>query len=164
MTTMMSAILSDALMTGPPSRAVSDEARYINDQAIENWRSAQETQVLGNAELFDDLEELADECGEADWDGYGAAAISREAINGADGFLRSLPAIAHRPTLGAEPDGQVTFEWHTSPKRTLSVSVGQDGMLHYSALIGSSRYFGTEPFLGDCPNVILQLVQRVRQA
>ncbi len=160
----MAASLCCSLLTGTPSPAVSGEAQYISDQADANWRLIQGTRAWGNADLFDDLRELADEYGEADWDGYGAVAVSREAIEGAKDFLRSLPVGIYRPTLGAEPDGHVTFEWHVSPKRTLSVSVSQDGMLHYSALIGSSRLFGTEPFLGDCPRTILRLVQRVRQA
>ena len=160
----MTATFSGSLLTGILSQAVSGEAQYISDKADANWRSFQGTRTWGNADLFDDLGELADEYGEADWDGYGAVAVSREAIEGAKVFLRSLPVGTYRPTLGAEPDGHVTFEWHVSPKRTLSVSVSQDGMLHYSALIGSIRHFGTEPFLGDCPRTILGLVQRVRQA
>ena len=78
-------------------------------------------------------------------------------------FMRKLPHGIHRPALGAEPDGHVTFEWHVTPERTLSVSVIPEGELHYSALISLCRRAGTEPFLGQCPDVIIELVQRVLQ-
>ncbi len=158
----MAASLSCSLFAGTPSSAVSDEAQFIDHQVDASWRSFQESRTLGNVDLFEDLEELAAECGEPDWDGYGAVPINPEAVRVAQRFLRSLPVGAHRPTVGVEPDGHVTFEWHVAPKQTLSVSVSPDGMLHYSAAIGSSRSFGTEPFLGECPEAILDLVQRIQ--
>lgn len=114
-------------------------------------------------EQHHDLEELARECAAAGWDGYAAAAVAPTTIREANRFLRSLPEGSPRPTLSAEPDGQISVEWHASPKRTLSVSVTPDGDLHYAALIGTSRHFGTVPFLGECPEVIANLIQRIEQ-
>ena len=64
------------------------------------------------------------------------------------------------PSVGAEPDGQITFEWYQSQRRILSVSVSQEGDLHYAALLGYSRRYGTEPFFGEIPADILKLVHR----
>jgi hypothetical protein len=139
----------------------SDEADYINKQDEANWTAFQRSRFLGDRDLFEELAELAEECQEPNWDGYGADAIDDDAVREAGRFLRGLPMGFPRPSLGVEPDGHVTFEWHASPRRTLSVSISPDGMLHYSALIGTSRRFGTEPFLGQCPTVILDLARRV---
>jgi len=49
--------------------------------------------------------------------------------------------------VGAESDGHITFEWYTSPRHILSISVSPDGKLHYAALIGSRKAYGTEDFL-----------------
>ena len=156
--------LSYPVLAGNPQPAVSQEAQFIKKSVESTWQSFQETRTLGCADLFDDLELVAEECREADWDSYGAAPVLHETIFEAEQFLRSIPAGTPRPTLAAEPDGHVTFEWYVSPKRTLSVSISPEGELHYSAVIGSSRRFGTEPFFGEFPNLILKLVQRVLQA
>lgn len=160
----MAATLSYSLLAGPAFPGVSTAAQFINDQVEAGWLALQRSRALGNIDLYDDLAELAVECAEPDWDGYGAVAVSAETLQEAQRFLRSLPASKVRPTLGAEPDGHVTCEWHISPRRTLSVSISPDGTLHYSATIGASRSFGTEPFLGECPPAILDLVQRIRLA
>jgi hypothetical protein len=164
MSKTMAATLSCSLVTGIPGPAASGEAEYILDKVEENWRSFQGTRTFGSADLFNDLAELAEECGEPDWDGYGALPVAPDTVVEAERFLRSIPAGAPPPTIGAEPDGHVTFEWHASPKRTLSVSISPEGELHYAALIGSSRHFGTVPFLGDCPDTIVNLVEQVLQS
>jgi hypothetical protein len=161
--TMTTATLSYSLLAVVLPVGVSGEAEYIQREVEANWRMLQETQSLGSADLFDDLEELADECGEADWDGYGAMPVEAETIEEAKRFARTLPTAVARPTVAAEPDGQVAFEWHVAPARTLSVSISAEGELHYSALIGTSRHYGTEPFLGECPRSILDLIERVHQ-
>jgi hypothetical protein len=96
-----------------------------------------------------------------DWDGHGASPISRATYQQAYRVLEAIPDSFPLPTFGAEPDGQLTLEWHHSAYRTLSISVSPDGELHYAALIGASRAYGTEPFLGQLPEVLLPLIQRV---
>jgi hypothetical protein len=70
---------------------------------------------------------------------------------------KSLPA----PSIGAEPDGVLTMEWHCSERRTLSVSVSSGEELHFAGLFGSNRVYGTETFPGQIPKPILDLVRRV---
>jgi hypothetical protein len=79
-------------------------------------------------------------------------------------LLESLPLGFPAPSIGAEPDGQLTLEWHRSPRRTLSVSVDGDGNLHYAALLGPNRAYGTEAFFGEFPDAIRQLVWKVYSA
>jgi hypothetical protein len=164
MNTYMVATLAYSLSAGTPSLGVSGEALYIGTRSAQTWDQLQRSVSLGNASLFDELEALSEECGQADWDGYGAVGITRETIAQAERVLRSLPLGTSRPSIGAESDGQVTLEWHAAPNRTLSVSVSSDGSLHYAALLGSARQFGTEAFVGQFPRNILALVRRVQQA
>ena len=109
---------------------------------------------------IEELHDIADECGTTGWDGYGAEPVGQETIRQAERFLNALPLGVAAPSVGAEPDGQITFEWYQSPRRILSVSVSREGDLHYAALLGYSRRYGTEAFFGEMPSEILRLVHR----
>lgn len=96
------------------------------------------------------------------WDGYDAEPVSQSTFAQACAFLNALPRDIVMPSVGAEPDGDLTFEWYVSPRRVLSVSIGQGEELHYAALLGKvSRQSGTEPFLGEVPPEIVRLIHRV---
>ena len=79
-------------------------------------------------------------------------------------FLGALPLGIAAPSVGAEPDGHLTLEWYRSPRRLLSVSVSPERDLHYAALLGPSKAYGTEAFFGDVPRTILDLIHRVQAA
>lgn len=162
--TVAATTISYSLLTGVPSAAVSNEARFINTESNKDLQKLQQSETLGSPELFDDLNCLAEECAQPNWDGYDAAPITARTVDEASRFLSSMPIGAHRPSISAEPDGHISFEWHASSRRTLSVSIAPEGLLHYSALIGSSRHFGTEPFLGQFPRTLRELIRRIQQA
>lgn len=146
-----------------PTRGASDEAHFIARESEEGRRRLREAQSLdlGADRAFEELFVVARECRSANWDGYGALAIAPEAFTHACRFLGALPLGIFAPTVGAEPDGHVTFEWHRSSRRTLSVSVSPEGDLHYAALLGPSKAYGTEPFFGETPPRILDLIRQV---
>ena len=109
-------------------------------------------------------EELAnvwEECREPNWDGYDALPVTWETHNNVERFLLALPFGIPTPSIGAEPDGHITLEWHHSRRRTLSVSISPNDELHYAALLGPGRTCGTEPFFGEIPKAILDLIGRV---
>jgi hypothetical protein len=59
----------------------------------------------------------------------------------------------------------LTLEWHSSPRRTLSVSITPEGDLHYAALLGPrKKAYGTEPFFDEVPKAILDLIGQVAPA
>jgi hypothetical protein len=111
-------------------------------------------------DVLEELLKTFEECRQPNWDGYGAQSVREETYHLAHQFLTALPLSTPVPSIGAEPDGQITVEWYRSPQRTLSVSISPDGDLHYAALLGSAKTCGTEPFVGDVPKVISDLIHR----
>jgi hypothetical protein len=112
-------------------------------------------------DVFEELATVAEECRLPNWDGYQAAPVSQDSVRNAHRVLDALPSGMPAPTVSVEPDGHVTLEWHRSPRRTLSISVGPDGDLHYAALLDRRKAYGTEPFVGEVPRVILGLIQKI---
>lgn len=152
--------------TAVTSSGASETAGFVAEQ-IQKWRrQLQDSYALGQQAKgsLTELYQVFDECRQANWDGYGAAPVSARAFQLASEFLEALPLGTSAPSIGAEPDGHLTLEWHRSPRRTLSVSVSPDGELHYAALIGTSKHYGTEPFYGEVPKTIAELIQLVVSA
>lgn len=145
------------------STGMSGTAEFIAQQIREWRRQLQDSYTLGQQAKgsFNELCQIFEECSHADWDGYGAMPVAADTFRFAWGFLEALPFGMPAPSIGAEPDGHITFEWHLSPHRTLSISISPDGELHYAALVGASKHYGTEPFYGDAPETIVNLAYRV---
>src|SRR4030095_2307577 len=74
-------------------------------------------------DVFEELLKTFEECRQPNWDGYEAQPVREETYRLAHRFLASLPLSIPVPSISAEPDGQITVEWHRSPQRTLSVSI-----------------------------------------
>jgi hypothetical protein len=159
--TAMVATVSGSLLTGTPSAAVGAEAVYIRKVSQKAWQAWQTSNTFGYSDLLSDLAEMAEQCSVPDWDGQGAAPVRPETVLETIRFIQALPLGTARPTIGSDPDGQITLEWYESPRSAFSVSVNPAGELHYAALLGSRRQYGTEPFLGEVPTVILDLIRRV---
>ena len=132
------------------AKAVENLGRYIHN-------SYSGAEPLIRSDLF----ELIQECGEPDWDGYDAAPVSRDSILAARKFLLSLPLGTKLPAVGLLPSGNVTLEWYHSRRRSLTISFSPDSDIHYAALLGAGRQSGTEPFYGEVPSTILNLLERI---
>lgn len=146
-----------------PSYATSDTARFVASQIEESWQQLQKSYAFGMSGkgVFGELYRTLEECREPNWDGYGALPVIDSTYHLAQKFLEALPLGTQAPSICAEPDGHLTVEWYRSPRRTLSVSISPDGFLHYAALIGSATAYGTEPFFGEAPKAIVELIHRV---
>ena len=108
------------------------------------------------------LYELAAECAEADWDGYGAEAVSQSAAVRSAHFIRRLPEDLPLPEISVEPDGEIVLDWSPTPTQTFSVSIGTadrmacawvNGTEHGHAVVSSNN--------GEIPSHILQEIQRI---
>jgi hypothetical protein len=160
---LRTADLVTSSFSGISTRGASGAARYVAEEFAKGRDQLQNSYSLGltSKGVFDDLCTIAEECSSADWDGYGAEPVVQDTYQWAYRFLEALPLGIPAPTIGAEPDGDITVEWYRAPHRTLSVSITPEGDLHYAALIGVSKAYGTEPFFGDIPALILDLLGRV---
>ena len=107
------------------------------------------------------LENVLAECRYVDWDGHGAAAVSPDAYQAAKRFIGTLPPGIPQPALSADPDGCVTFEWRSLPRKLALVSVHPDFQLDFAAIFGTSRVYGSEPFFDQLPDGIENLVRRI---
>lgn len=145
------------------TRGESDAARFVAEQARKTWQQVKSSHTFGAGVegALDELSEIAETCAQPNWDGHSAAPISIETYRQAYRFLECLPLGFHAPSVGIEPDGQVTFEWYRNPRRTVTVSISELGELHYAALIGRNQAYGTEAFIGQIPRAIIELVHRI---
>lgn len=148
---------------GSMSRGAGPVSGFVAEQYENGIQELQKSYTLGQLAKgsLNDLICVYEECMNADWDGYGALPVSIDAIEPAARLLLALPLGTPAPSIGAEPDGHITLEWYKSPRQTLSVSVSPDGQLHFAALMGASKQYGTEPFYGNMPQAILDLIYRV---
>ncbi|HAD04661.1 MAG: hypothetical protein A2091_00545 [Desulfuromonadales bacterium GWD2_61_12] len=142
-----------------PSRGSSDAARYVSQQTESGLNHLKDSHAFGVP--INELWEVFANCRAANWDGYQAEPVEYPTLQMATQFLKALPLGTAAPSIGAEPDGHLTMEWYRSPRRTLSVSISPEGELHYASLHGASRVYGTEPFFGDTPESIMDLIKRV---
>lgn len=155
-------IIPMAINAGPwtlPSQGRSSAARYASEEAEGGLNRLRNSVVYSMP--FEDVSQTYVDCNNVGWDGYNAQPVTAASRLFAMMLLRSLPLGVAPPEVSAEPDGELTLEWSRSPRRTLSVSISPKGELHYAALIGTSRNFGSEPFFGDIPTPIITLIHRV---
>jgi hypothetical protein len=148
------------------AHGASTEAQFVAERANEARRHLYESNALGlqKREVFEELCAVTEECRTRNWDGYGADPVLDDAYQLAYRFLEALPPGTPAPSVGAEPDGHLTLEWYRSPHHTLSVSVSPEGDLHYAALVGPNKAYGTEAFFWDVPKAILDLIHRLHAA
>ncbi|MDD2676380.1 MAG: hypothetical protein PHP75_02790 [Methylacidiphilaceae bacterium] len=142
---------------------VSPEARFIEERLAESRSNLQDSVSLGRRAVKEALYTIAEECRDSNWDGYGGEPILDATYSLAYCFLEALPLGSPMPAVGTEPDGQITFEWHRSARWTLSVSIDLEGRLHYSALLGASKEHGEEPFFGEIPDRIVEIIGRLER-
>jgi len=138
----------------------SDEARWVEREALKGRRRLYTSYSLGTLTpgVMDELNSIAAQCQRPNWDAQGASPLTPESLDLARRFLMALPLGVFLPTLGAEPDGEVTAEWYRSPRYVLSISFGPKGDLHYASLLGLRKAYGSEPFFGMVPERILGII------
>ena len=150
--------MSPAVLT----RGRSDAADFVLGLANRERQHMHASHALGvDDAVYSELMTVWEECRRPNWDGLGAVAVTWETVETARRFLESLPLGMSPTSIGAEPDGDVTIEWYSSPRRTVSVSATADGELHYAGLFGPNRAYGTESFLDEAPAAIVSLIRRV---
>jgi hypothetical protein len=159
-------ILADSQASAFPqtmTKAESQDGAEVDKANREQFGVLEETHTVGDVlkEFEEEFLKIAKECSHENWDGYSALPLSRDTIETAWRLAHVIPLGLFKPSVGAEPDGHMTLDWRTGSRRTLSISVDSAGNLHYSALIGPERHFGTESFVGVVPGRLLELMYAI---
>jgi hypothetical protein len=150
-----------SVQAGEITGGMSDAARFIEQR--ENQRRAE--LLISAGGMDSPLNSVQNELitsSEPNWNGYDAAPVKPNSIRDSLRLVQVIPLGIPAPSIGAEPDGDITFEWYAAPRKTLSVSVDDCGNLHYAALLGPDRAFGTEAFVGILPRRILDLIYQIK--
>lgn len=142
----------------PITPSATGYSERIDDAARRPCRELR-TSTLGHRESLEELWDVWQECRQPNWDGYDAIPVEQDTYSATYELIESFPLGFPRPSIGAEPDGQLTLEWHNSPWRTLSVSVDPSGYLHYAGLFGPNKRYGTLTFFSCVPEELLRLIR-----
>jgi hypothetical protein len=111
--------------------------------------------------IYDQLRAVWEECKTANWDGNGAFPVLEETSKNACSFVDSLPLGCTLPSVGVEPDGHLTLEWHRDVRWTFSISISPEGVIYYAALFNNEVTSGSEKFSGSISKAVLNLIQKV---
>jgi hypothetical protein len=106
--------------------------------------------------------ELASECQETDWDGYGAEPVDDRALNLAQEIIFSLPEGVALPECAIDPDGCVSLDWMPTRHRTFTLSAGTSSRLPYAWVDGTDRGHAVGRFQdGKLSSRILSEIKRI---
>lgn len=113
-------------------------------------------------EMHSTLVEIYRECSRADWDGYGADAITESAYEEAKKIIdvlssSSIPA----PEIVAEPSGEIGFEWRREKGKVFVISVSGKHRITYAGIFAGNKVHGSEYFEDTLPFAIRQHLRRL---
>lgn len=107
--------------------------------------------------MVDELDDIFEECSQANWDGYGAKRVYRSLRKTVERFLDALPSSIPDPELSPDPDGEISLDWCYDKDKAFSISIGRRE-LTYAVLDGERRSRGVEIFEDEIPeSIIIQL-------
>ena len=124
-------------------------------------QSSSQTIDIGKQPVYDELIQTWQECNKPNWDGDGALPINEETLTHTRRLIDALPVSYELPSIGVEPDGEITLEWYRSSKWVFSVSVGPGSILTYAALFDDSNHRGAMRFSDTVPEIMMTLIQKV---
>ncbi|HLF09904.1 MAG TPA: hypothetical protein VJA26_01725, partial [Gammaproteobacteria bacterium] len=92
-------------------------------------------------------------------DGYQAKPITQATCGRVAAFLDNLPSWMSAPEIVPEADGEIAIEWYRAKDQTFSISVAENGPLHYAGLFGrDEEVHGVEPFADSVPIRLLAFI------
>lgn len=143
----------------------SSETASPDPVGVTEFEASQQVSLLPHIYAQQELLEVYRNCAEIDWDGYGAKSVAPLTLLQAKRFLAALPSTVPAPEVGADPDGDISFEWCSAPRWVFSVSVNSCGDLVYAGLFGErEKHHGVMEFTGSLPHEILAYIMRTQSA
>ena len=110
-------------------------------------------------QLYDLAMEIGSECSAPGWDGYRGAQIQTKAVIQTLKLISQLPDSSPRPELVPSPEGHISFEWHGSKGRVLSVSPKKELLIWASVLGPDDTAYGRSPARKCWPESILTILR-----
>lgn len=103
-----------------------------------------------------EIKNIETEYGKENWDGFGAAPISKETIGYASEFVRLLYRLQAKddlgPTIGPEEDGTICLLWELSEWHSLVIDISGSGFVNFAWGYGATiSIHGRLPI--DPPNI-----------
>lgn len=86
---------------------------------------------------------------------------SPEALGRALDLLAALPPSVPLPNVVVESESELGLDWDEGSRRVISLTVRDNPMVGYSALIGAEPLYGRVPFVGEVPETIRFLLGRL---
>jgi hypothetical protein len=124
-------------------------------------RYSEQSATFSKQYVYNELINIWNDCKTPNWDGDNAYPVEPATFRNTHAFIEALPLGSPLPSIGVEPDGHLTLEWYRHPRWTLSISISPTGQIFYAALLGHSDPRGSEIFVDEVPQLILDLIQRV---
>ena len=110
-----------------------------------------------------DIEQLAVNCQNDNWDGEGADRVSSETVKIAREFIGQLCEETPLSDLyiDATPHGSISFEWVPAEQVMLDVLILPSGEIAYAYLIRGDEGSGRDQWQGTIPKSIVEAVDKV---
>ncbi|MDO9319335.1 MAG: hypothetical protein Q7V56_14185 [Gammaproteobacteria bacterium] len=150
----------------PKTPGFSEQAAKTRNRAADAQQHLAESAYACNPRRkFDEnIQTILSECGSKNWDGYGAEAISREALLNAIHFYHEkLQSDVPYPELTPEPDGEVALEWYGHGGSSCSISFSEKNYVSFASVIKGSRVRGAAEASDINVRVIKELISKTVQ-
>lgn len=88
---------------------------------------------------------------------------SPESIGRTIDLLNLLPSTVPLPDVVVESESEIGLDWDEGVRRVVSLTVRDNPMVGFSALLGAEPLYGHTPFAGEVPRTIQFLLRRLYQ-
>ena len=102
----------------------------------------------------DHFDRALEECGQPDWDGYGALPARQELIPRALEVAKMCPPELGVPDCSFDADGSPYLEWSQGADRILTLIIEPEDELIYAGRIDGTSFSGSCPVSGDLPKEV----------
>jgi hypothetical protein len=155
-----------SFLTQPSSEGIDHSSsrkivRNIRKEIAKLWGSESITFGRPLDEVLTALLEVYRECSCADWDGYGAAAVTPDAYEEAKKIIDLLPSSIQVPEIVPEPTGEIGFEWRQGRGRIFIMSVNGRHRISYAGIFDGNKTHGSEYFEETLPSVVIEHLRRI---
>lgn len=87
---------------------------------------------FSTSSIIDEIETVASEGSEQNWDGYQSEPIGDDVVRNAKNLISYFPKNIAQPDIVPEPDGSIGFEWDVEKDKWMIVSVDDRGNKYFA--------------------------------